>query len=63
MKICIHAEKGSARTHREATYANAREEKDLTVHILDVDLCIPQLTNWLLVSIIQLTYIPYIHLQ
>ena len=54
MKIYIRAEKGSATTHQEAIYVNAREEKDLTVQILDADLCHPQLTNWLLVSIIHL---------
>jgi hypothetical protein len=52
MKLCIRAEKGSARTHREATYANAREEKDLIIQILNADLCILRLTNWLLVSMI-----------
>jgi hypothetical protein len=54
MEICIHAEKGSATTHGEATYANAREEPDLMVQIRDVDLYILQLTKWSLVSIIYL---------
>ena len=52
MKICIRAEKGTATTHWEATYANARQEKDLTVQSLDANLCILQLKNWLLVSIV-----------
>ena len=52
MKICIRAEKGTATTHWEATYANARQEKDLMVQSLDANLCILQLKNWLLVSIV-----------
>jgi hypothetical protein len=52
MKICIHAEKESARTHWEATYANAKEEKYSLIQILNVHLCIFRLKIWLLVSMI-----------
>lgn len=51
MKICIRAEKGYATTHQEATYANARQEKDLMVQILDANLCILQLKYWLSASV------------
>jgi hypothetical protein len=47
MKNYIHAEKGSVRTHQEATYANARKEKSLMVQVMDANLRILQTIEWL----------------
>jgi hypothetical protein len=38
---------GSATTLQEAITVNAREEQELMVQILDADLCILEMYNWL----------------